>query len=157
MFLQLLMSFLIIFERKIPKSWRDCVIVRSLTFPLFLCLLVRVWSSSPAHKLSVQAFAEVTPAGRPSWKGSASTPFLLCHSCETDSKSQHCCSWCRDTATYRLSSPHAAPLCGLFAWATAPDIVLFQTAGLEKDTVLLTTNSPTVILSPIPNSEPCTY
>lgn len=35
---------------------------------------------------------------------------------------------------------YATPLCGLFAWATAPDIVLFQTVGLEKDTDLLPTN-----------------
>lgn len=41
---------------------------------------------------------------------------------------------------YHPHPPHATPLCGLFAWATTPDIVLFQTVGLERDTDLLTTN-----------------
>lgn len=62
-----------------------------------------------------------------------------------------------ETQAHTGYPPHAAPpLCGLFAWATTPDFIKFQSVWLEKDTVLLTTK-PTVILTAVSNKAPCTY
>lgn len=157
LFLQLLISFLIIFERlqeRFPNPG-GTVIVRSLSLSSFASS-----SEYGPHRLPISLVCRRLqrllhladppgrgPRARPS---SSATPVRQTQRATTAAAGA-------ETQPHTGYLPHlAAPLCGLFASATAPDIILCQTVGLEKDTALLTTNSPTVILSPIPNIEPCT-
>lgn len=150
-------SFLIILQffwkaaRKIPKSRRDCLIMHSLSLSSL--------SEYGPHRLPIslvcRRLQRLLQLADPPGRGPRARPSS---SATPDRQSQRAATAAAGAETQAHTGyPHAAPpLCGLFAWATAPDFIQFQSIWLEKDTVLLTTK-PTVILTAVSNKAPCTY